>query len=121
MFMKFKIINDLTIFLDNNVPERYLSQFQEFLLSGSIFTDASTILAVLIMFMIISEIVLLVILTFFSLPVSILILPFFIIPVFFSYVVVCQEKRAQKIESSSPDFLRQLSNMLQVGLSFEKT
>ncbi|WP_432644471.1 type II secretion system F family protein [Methanobrevibacter sp.] len=119
--MKFKIINDLTIFLDNNVPERYLSQFQEFLLSGSIFTDASTILAVLIMFMIISEIVLLVILTFFSLPVSILILPFFIIPVFFSYVVVCQEKRAQKIESSSPDFLRQLSNMLQVGLSFENS
>ncbi|MGN0177395.1 MAG: hypothetical protein ACI389_06150 [Methanobrevibacter sp.] len=119
--MKFKIINDLTIFLDNNVPEKYLSVFQEFLLSGSIFTDASTILAVLIMFIIISEILLMMVLTFFSLPVSILISPFFIIPILFSYVIVCQEKRTQKIENSSPDFLRQLSNMLQVGLSFEKT
>lgn len=121
MFMKFKIINDLTIFLDNNVPEKYLSVFQEFLLSGSIFTDASTILAVLIMFIIISEILLMMVLTFFSLPVSILISPFFIIPILFSYVIVCQEKRTQKIENSSPDFLRQLSNMLQVGLSFENS
>ena len=58
-------------------------------------------------------------LTIINLPVSVLILPFFAIPCLFTYVIVQQEKRAQEIEKSAPDFLRQLSSMLQVGLSFE--
>ena len=74
--MKFKIINDLAIFLDNIVSEKYLSKLQEFLLSGAIFTEASKVLAILIIFILLGEIVF-------------------------------------------PDFLRQLSSMLQVGLSFE--
>jgi len=49
----------------------------------------------------------------------VLILPFFIIPGLFTYVIVQQERRAQEIEKTAPDFLRQLSSMLQVGLSFE--
>jgi flagellar protein FlaJ len=48
-----------------------------------------------------------------------LILPFFIFPLLFTYVVVQQERRAQEIEKTAPDFLRQLASMLQVGLSFE--
>ena len=48
--MKLKIINYLALFLDNNIPEKYLSKFQEFLLSGAIFTEASTVLAILIIF-----------------------------------------------------------------------
>ena len=117
--MKFKIIDDLTVFLDNIVPEKYLSKLQEFLLSGTIFTEASKVLAILIIFIIISEIALTFILTFLNLPVSLLILPLFVIPGLFTYVIVQQERRAQEIEKSAPDFLRQLSSMLQVGLSFE--
>ena len=117
--MKFKIINNLAIFLDNIVPEKYLSKFQEFLLSGAIFTEASKVLAILIIFLIISEIALAITLTILNLPASILILPLFVIPCLFTYVVVVQERRAQEIEKSAPDFLRQLSSMLQVGLSFE--
>ena len=117
--MKLKIINDLSIFLDNFIPEKYLSKLQEFLLSGAIFTEANKVLAILIIFILLSEIVLAVTLSIINLPFSVLILPFFIIPILFTYVIVQQEKRAQEIEKSAPDFLRQLSSMLQVGLSFE--
>lgn len=117
--MKFKIINDLAIFLDNIIPEKYLSKFQEFLLSGAIFTEAGKVLSILIIFILTCEIALAVSLTIFNLPLSVLMLPLFVIPCLFTYVVVQQEKRAQEIEKSAPDFLRQLASMLQVGLSFE--
>ena len=117
--MKLKLITNLAIFLDNIISEKYLSKLQEFLLSGVIFTEASKVLAILIIFIMILEIVLGVTITFFGLPVSVLIVPFFAIPGLFTYVVVQQERRAQEIEKTAPDFLRQLSSMLQVGLSFE--
>ena len=117
--MKFRIIDDLAVFLDNIVSEKYLSKLQEFLLSGAIFTEASKVLAIIIIFILASETTLTVTLLILNLPVSLLILPFFIIPMLFTYVVVQQERRAQEIERTAPDFLRQLSSMLQVGLSFE--
>lgn len=117
--MKFKIIDKLTLTIDNIVPENYLFKLQEFLLSGAIFTDASRVLAILILFILLCEGVLLITISMFSLPISVLILPFFIIPGLFTYIIVQQEKRAQEIERTAPDFLRQLSSMLQVGLSFE--
>ena len=117
--MKLKIINDLAVFIDNIVPEKQLSKLQEFLLSGAIFTDASKVLAILIIFMLIIEFTLSLAVTILSFPVSVLILPLFAIPGLFTYVVVQQERRAQEIEKTAPDFLRQLSSMLQVGLSFE--
>ena len=117
--MKFKIINYLELFLDNIIPEKYLSKFHEFLLSGAIFTEASKVLAIIIIFILASEFALILTLVILGLPVSLLILPFFIFPALFTYVVIVQERRAQEIEKSAPDFLRQLSSMLQVGLSFE--
>ena len=117
--MKFKLINDLALFLGNIIPEKYLSKLQEFLLSGAIFTEASRVLAILIIFILASEIALTFTLMLLNLPVSLLILPFFTIPGLFTYVVVQQERRVQEIEKTAPDFLRQLSSMLQVGLSFE--
>lgn len=117
--MKFKIINDLAIILDNIVPEKYSSKFQEFLLSGAIFTEASKVLAIVVFFILVSEMLLALTVMLLNIPVSVLILPFFIVPGLFTYVIVQQERRAQKIEKSAPDFLRQLSSMLQVGLSFE--
>ena len=117
--MKFKIIDDLAIFLGNIVPEKYLSRFQEFLLSGAIFTDANKVLAMLIIFMLISEFTLAITVIMFRFPVSVFILPLFVIPGLFTYVIVQQERKVQEIEKTAPDFLRQLSSMLQVGLSFE--
>ena len=117
--MNFKLINNLIVFLDNNVPENHLSRLQEFLLSGAIFTEASKVLAIIIIFIFLSEIALTFVILSLNLPISILILPFFAIPCLFTYVVVQQERRAQEIEKTAPDFLRQLSSMLQVGLSFE--
>ncbi len=117
--MKFKIINQLSSVVDNYVPEKYLSRLQEFLLSGAIFTEVSQFLATLIVFLLVSEIILAIAVSMLNLPISLLILPFFAIPGIFTYVVYQQEKRAQEIERTAPDFLRQLSSMLQVGLSFE--
>ena len=117
--MKFKIINNLAIFLDNIIPEKQLSILQEFLLSGAIFTEVSKVLAIIIIFIMVSEIALTIMVTTINLPLSVWILPFFVIPGLFTYVIVQQEKRAQEIERTAPDFLRQLSSMLQVGLSFE--
>ena len=117
--MKFKIIDDLAILLDNIISEKQLSKLQEFLLSGAIFTDVSKVLAILIIFILVAEIVLALTLTLLNLPVSVLILPLFVIPGLFTYVIVQQERRAQEIEKTAPDFLRQLSSMLQTGLSFE--
>lgn len=117
--MKFKIINDLALIIDNIVPEKYLSRFQEFLLSGAIFTEANKVLAMIIIFILATEIVLTLTSTILNNSLSVLILPFFIIPCLFTYVIVQQERRAQEIEKTAPDFLRQLASMLQVGLSFE--
>lgn len=117
--MKFKIINDLALVVDNIVPKKYLSKLQEFLLSGAIFTDVSQVLSVLIVFILFSEIVLGLTIAYLNLPLSSLIVPLFVVPGLFTYVIVQQEKRAQEIERTAPDFLRQLSSMLQVGLSFE--
>ena len=75
--MKFKIIDDLAIFFDNTIPEKYLSKLQEFLLSGAIFTDATKVLAMIVIFIIISEIVLALTLAVLNFPVSLLILPFY--------------------------------------------
>ena len=67
--MKFKIIDDLAIFFDNTIPEKYLSKLQEFLLSGAIFTDATKVLAMIVIFIIISEIVLALTLAVLNFPV----------------------------------------------------
>ena len=117
--MKFKIINILAVKLDNIIPNKYLSRLQEFLLSGAIFTDVSEVLALLLIIILLCELLLCMLISVFNFSVSVLIIPLFIIPVLFTYVVVQQERRASEIERSAPDFLRQLSSMLQVGLSFE--
>ena len=85
--MKFKIVNDLASVIDNIVPEKYLSKLQEFLLSGAIFTDASKVLAMLIIFISVSEIALMLTVTMSGFPISLMILPFFVIPGLFTYVL----------------------------------
>ena len=87
-FMKFKVVNDLAIFLDNIISEKHLSKLQEFLLSGAIFTEASKVLAIIVIFILASEIALAITLAILNLPAPVLILPLFIFPGLFTYVVV---------------------------------
>ncbi len=117
--MKFKSIIIMSEILENKIPEKYLLSFREFLLSGSIFTEASEFLARIIIFILIGEIILACISVIFNIPLSILIMPFLIFPAIYTYVSVKHEKNVAEIEQSAPDFLRQLSSMLKVGLSFE--
>ena len=117
--MKFKSIFLISNIIKNRMSEKYLLSFQEFLLSGSIFTDASEFLAEIVIFLLVTEIVLVTISFFLNLPPSILFTPFVIFPAIYTYVSVKQEQNTSKIEQSAPDFLRQLSSMLKVGLSFE--
>ena len=117
--MKSKIIYSLSLFLENKLSEKQLSEVQEFLLSGDIEIVASKFLAILIFFILFADIVIGIFVVFLKIPDLSLFLPFLGIPFLITYVFIKQEKRAAKIEKGVPDFLRQLSAMLKVGLSFE--
>jgi flagellar protein FlaJ len=117
--MKFKSIIIISNVIENRMPEKYLLSFQEFLLSGSIFTEASEFLAWIVIFLLVTEIILVIISFLLNLPSSILFAPLVIFPPIYTYISVKQERNAAEIEKSAPDFLRQLSSMLKVGLSFE--
>lgn len=93
-------------FLKDEVFSIFLSKLQEFLLGGAIFTEATKVFAMIVIFIIISEIALALTWVLLSFPVSLLILPFFVIQSLFTYVIVQQEKRAQEIEKTTLDFLR---------------
>lgn len=117
--MKFKGLSVISEILENKIPEKYLDSLREFLLSGSIFTNPSEFLAGIIIFIVVTETILVTIFFIFNLSLSILFLPFLIFPVIYTYVSIKHERNVAEIEQSSPDFLRQLSSMLSVGLSFE--
>lgn len=105
--------------IENKVPDKYLISFEEFLLSGSIFTQVSEFLARIVIFLILAETILAIISFLLNLPSSILFAPLVIFPAIYTYVSVKHERNVAEIEQSAPDFLRQLSSMLKVGLSFE--
>lgn len=117
--MESKIIYSLSLFLENKLSEEQLSKVQEFLLSGDIGIVASKFLAILIFFILFADIVIGIFIVFLKISDLYLFLPFLTVPLFATYVFIKQEKRAAEIEKSAPDFLRQLSAMLKVGLSFE--
>ena len=76
--MKFKSIILISNVIENRMPEKYLLSFQEFLLSGSIFTGASEFLALIVIFLLVTETVLVILSFILNLPSSILFAPFVI-------------------------------------------
>ena len=118
-------IEDLIIKLSNSIENRIDSSiligFQEYLLKAAIFTLASQILA--IMLMIYLAFLVLFILCSLALSFSLIYamaLAISIPTIAFSLILFMKmERRASEIENSIPDFLRQLSSMLKVGLSLE--
>ena len=117
--MKFKSIIVISEILKNQIPEKFLLSLREFLLSESIFTEASEFLAGIIIFIIVTETVLVSILFIFDLSSFLLFLHFLIFPAVYTCVFVKHEKNVVEIEQSAQDFLRQLSLMLTLGLSFK--
>ena len=115
------LIDVLAEFVENKIPEKYLINFQELLLASDILTVASRLLVYL--FIIIIFLIFLFILFSFIFNFNILILFLFALAippgVLMIFIIYKSEKRNEKIETSIPDFLRQLSSMLRVGLSFE--
>ncbi|MDR0900437.1 MAG: type II secretion system F family protein [Methanobrevibacter sp.] len=115
------IIFSLSNLIENRVPEKYLIRFQEALLSSGIFTIASQLLSIIIIAIIAFSSLLSLLFIIFSLDLIIAIIMGIAIPpgILIAYIIIKAEKRADEIERASPDFLRQLSSMLRVGLSFE--
>ena len=120
MFIEDLIIK-LSNIIENKINQSFLIAFQEYLLKAGIFTLASQILAIILMvyiaFIILFSLVSIV-LSFnliFALSLAVFIPTIAFILILFLKI----EKRASEIENSIPDFLRQLSSMLKVGLSLE--
>ena len=76
--MKFKSVFIILNFVENKIPDKYLSKFEEFLLSGSIFTPPSEFLAWTVIFLVVTEIILVSISFMLNLPSSLLFAPFLI-------------------------------------------
>ena len=115
------LINKLSDMIENKINQSILISLQEYLLKAGIFTLASQILAILILI----YTVVLILFTLFSIMLSFniiyaIILAIFVPTITFVLILFMKiEKRAGEIENSIPDFLRQLSSMLRVGLSLE--
>ena len=120
MFIEDLIIKTSNI-VENKINPAILIRFQEYLLKAGIFTLASQIMAVMLVLYLIFLIlfVLLSLILSFNIGYAV-ILAFFIPTISFSLILFMKiERRASEIENSIPDFLRQLSSMLRVGLSLE--
>ena len=115
------LINKLSDMIENKINQSILISIQEYLLKAGIFTLASQILAIIILI----YAVVLILFTLFSIMLSFnifyaIILAIFVPTIAFILILFMKiENRAGEIENSIPDFLRQLSSMLRVGLSLE--
>lgn len=120
MFIEDLIIKLSTI-IENKLSQSILIGFQEYLLKAGIFTLASQILAIALILYFASIFVFVMISIVLSFDIIYaVILAIFIPTMAFALVLFMKiEKRSGEIESSIPDFLRQLSSMLRVGLSLE--
>ena len=120
MFIEDLIIK-LSDMIENKINQSILIAFQEYLLKAGIFTIASQILAIILMFYIVFIILFSIVSIVLSFNVAIaIVLAIFIPTISFILILFLKiEKRASEIENSIPDFLRQLSSMLKVGLSLE--
>ena len=116
-----ELISSMSQFIEKKVPEKYLTSFQEILLESGMFTIASDLLSIIIIAIAILLLLFILLSLLFNFDILIAILFGIFIPPGFllGIIIIKTEKRAEEIEKASPDFLRQLSSMLRVGMSFE--
>ena len=115
------LINKISLKLEKNLSDKILISVQESLLRAGIFALACQFIAGILV--LIAVLLILFVLASLILSLNILIAAILAvaIPIAISvaYVIIKTEQRAEKIENSIPDFLRQLASMLRVGLSLE--
>ena len=117
--MELKTINFISTFLEKKISEKHLSKFNEFLLTSDINVNPIRLLSFLVLLFLLMEFALIFIVLLFNVSPIAIFTPFILIPIFFTIALIRQERRSAEIEKSAPDFLRQLSSILKVGLSFE--
>lgn len=120
MFIEDLIIK-LSIIFENKLNDSILLNFQEYLLKAGIFTLASQIMAMMLIIYLLFIVAFSLISIIFSFNIAFALILAISIPTitFVLLLFMKIEKRAGEIERSIPDFLRQLSSMLRVGLSLE--
>ncbi len=117
--MELKTINFISTVLEKKISEKHLSKFNEFLLSSDINVEPIRLLSFLVLLFLLMEFALIFIVLLFNVSPIAIFTPFILIPIFFTIAMIRQERKSAEIEKSAPDFLRQLSSILKVGLSFE--
>lgn len=114
-------IYKLSSFFEDKLSEKILLKFQEYLIRAGIFTFASEIMAILVLSVLVLMIIFSILSLIFSFDIllSMIFAIFLPILLFLLFVFIRVEKRSEELENSIPDFLRQLSSMLRVGMSLE--
>ena len=115
------LIQGLSHKIEIRLNEDILINLQEYLLRAGIFTVASNLLATLIFVIVLFSLIFVLISLIFSLNLLISLSLAILGPIVFLivFILIKSEKRLSQVEKSIPDFLRQLSSMLRVGMSLE--
>ncbi|MGL4669501.1 MAG: type II secretion system F family protein [Methanobacteriaceae archaeon] len=107
--------------INNKIPHSLLGKIQEYLIQSNLIFNISEFLAMIVIVngILVVFFVIIFVLMGFNISIAI-ILGLFTFPTILSLLVAFRiEKRKDLIESSAPDFFRELSSMLRVGMSFE--
>lgn len=115
------LINYLSFKIEDNFSDKWLIMVQESLLKAGIFTIASQVLSILILVVVMFLILFLVLSFLLSFDIVVCVLLAIFLPIigFILLILIKSERRYNEIETSIPDFLRQMSSMLRVGMSLE--
>ncbi|MBE6493203.1 MAG: type II secretion system protein F [Methanosphaera stadtmanae] len=114
-----KIIYLLSDFIKNNLDDNLLNQLQEKLIQVDFYVKIEDLISFLILVTLFVFIISFLIIQIFNLN-SIIVMISFIPSIFFvNYIIYKTEQKKDKLEEDLPDYLRQISSLLKVGLGIE--
>lgn len=115
-----KIINQMNIYIKNTLDEDTLYKIQRKLIDAGLFIKTEELITVTLILMIIIFIITLIIVYLIKTTVFIPIISTVAIPlIILVYIYYKNEKRIEEMEQELPDYLRQLSSLIKVGLGLE--
>ena len=114
------IIGGLSDFLEGKIRRNTISKLQGFLLNAGVKLYICDLISIVIIISLILTFIISILVLIFNMNPVYIIIPLISPTIILVGVLsVKMEKRRELIEKSAPDFLRQLSSILKVGLSFE--
>ncbi|RAP51462.1 MAG: hypothetical protein BZ138_05165 [Methanosphaera sp. rholeuAM270] len=115
-----KLINYLANHIRSSLSEDILYKIQRIIVDAGLFIKTEELIAVIIVLMIIVFITTLTFSLIFNTSLSLSVFTTILVPVLLIfYVYYKNEKRLEEIELELPDYLRQLSSLIKVGLGLE--